>query len=75
MDLSNIEHGLASLVRNFRAEPSLLIAVLASACTITFIIAIVTDALGVNRKTSQPRKPSEPRRFDELDSETAPDSN
>ena len=75
MDLSSIEHGMAWLARTFRAEPSMLIAVLASACTITFIIAIVTDTLGVNRKTDHTRKVPEQPRLNELNSETAPDPN
>jgi hypothetical protein len=75
MYLSNIEFGMASLLQACRANPSMLIAVLATACAITFIIAILTDNMVLSRKGNQARKASERRGFSELHSQAASDSN
>ncbi len=39
-------------------DPMHMIALLASACAITFIIALVNDSLAVRKKTAEARNPS-----------------
>jgi hypothetical protein len=57
MDLSFIKHGLDMLVRTFHNDPIRMIAILACASAVTFIIALRSDSRAVRAKSAAAKSP------------------
>jgi hypothetical protein len=57
MDVSYIKHGLDMLVRTFHNDPIRIIAILACASVVTFLIALRSDARAIRAKPASARNP------------------